>query len=101
MIAADCVPFAYPEFHEDFLKDKVALVGCPKLDDTSAYLEKLTAIFQQNNIKSISVVHMDVSCCFGLRRLIDNALMQAGKKYPITDITISTRGEILKTERGN
>ena len=99
VVAADCVPFAYPEFHEDFLKDKVALVGCPKLDDTNAYLEKLTAIFQQNEIKSITVVHMEVPCCFGLRRLIDNAIAQAGKQISITDITISTKGEILK--RGN
>ena len=94
VVAADCVPFAYPEFHEDFLKDKVALVGCPKLDDTQAYLEKLTAIFQQNDVKSVTSLHMEVPCCFGLTKLIQNSIQAAGKSINVKDITITTKGEI-------
>ena len=94
VVAADCVPFAYPEFHEDFLKDKVALVGCPKLDDTNAYFEKLTAIFQQNDIKSVTSLHMEVPCCFGLTKLIQNSIQAAGKSINVKDITITTKGEI-------
>ncbi len=94
VVAADCVPFAYPEFHEDFLKDNVALVGCPKLDDTQAYLEKLTAIFQQNDVKSVTSLHMEVPCCFGLTRLIENAIQAAGKEINVKDITITTKGEV-------
>ena len=66
LIAADCVPFAYPDFHQDFLKGKAVVVGCPKLDDIQLYREKLTAIFKANTIKSVTVPFMEVPCCFGL-----------------------------------
>jgi ferredoxin len=65
LIAADCVPFAYPNFHEDMLEGKMLLVGCPKLDDSEFYLKKFTDIFKQNDIKSVTVAHMEVPCCFG------------------------------------
>jgi ferredoxin len=94
LIAADCVPFAYPEFHEDFLRGRVALVGCPKLDDAQAYLVKLTDVFRQNDIKSVTAVHMEVPCCFGLTRLVKVAIQQSGKSIPVMDITITTEGKI-------
>lgn len=94
VITADCVPFAYPEFHEDFLKGNVALVGCPKLDDTQAYFEKLTSIFEQNEFNSVTVVHMEVPCCFGLPRLVGAAVQASGKNINIRDITVTTSGGI-------
>ncbi|MGB7572372.1 MAG: 4Fe-4S dicluster domain-containing protein, partial [Thermodesulfobacteriota bacterium] len=66
LVAADCVPFAYPNFHQDFLKGKAVVVGCPKLDDAQFYKEKLTEIFKANSIKSVTVPYMEVPCCFGL-----------------------------------
>ncbi len=95
LIAADCVPFAYPDFHEDFLKGRVLLVGCPKLDDAEYYREKLAEIFSKNHIRSITCVHMEVPCCFGFRRIISSALDRAGKAMPIRDVTIGVRGEVL------
>ncbi len=95
LIAADCVPFAYPDFHEDFLKEKVLLVGCPKLDDAEYYCAKLAEIFSMNSIHSITHVHMEVPCCFGFKRIIDTALERAGKAISIRDVTIGVRGEIL------
>jgi ferredoxin len=96
LITADCVPFAYPEFHEDFLKGRVALVGCPKLDDASAYVQKLADVFSQNDIKSLTVVHMEVPCCFGLGRIVQKAMQISGKNIKFKDITISTKGEIME-----
>jgi len=95
LIAADCVPFAYPGFHEDFLSGKVLLVGCPKLDDAEFYCDKLAEIFSVNSIHSITCVHMEVPCCFGFKRIIDTALERAGKALPIRDVTIGVRGELL------
>jgi len=95
LLAADCIPFAYPNFHEDFLKGKVLLVGCPKLDDAEYYHEKLAEIFSKNHIRSITCVHMEVPCCFGFRRIISSALDRAGKAMPIRDVTIGVRGEVL------
>ena len=63
LVAADCVPFAYAGFHEDILKDKVLLIGCPKLDDAKGYQEKITQIFKNNKIKSVTCAHMEVPCC--------------------------------------
>ncbi|HLP60927.1 MAG TPA: 4Fe-4S binding protein [Candidatus Deferrimicrobium sp.] len=96
LVAADCVPFAYANFHERFLKDKALIIFCPKLDQTiDQYIEKLTAIFLNNNIKSISVVHMEVPCCSGTVYLVQKALEQAKKIIPIKDYTISLAGEII------
>lgn len=95
LIAADCVPFAYADFHQDLLKNKILLVGCPKLDDISLYQEKLNQIFTENNIKSVTYVHMEVPCCFGLVLVINEALKNSGKKIPFEDITISIKGKKL------
>lgn len=95
LITADCVPFAYANFHEDMLKDKVLAVGCPKLDDATLYRNKLAEIFRSNNIQSVTVVNMEVPCCFGLNRLVQEALELSGRKIPFKQETISIKGEKL------
>ncbi len=93
LIAADCVPFTYANFHQDLLKGKILLVGCPKLDDLSLYKDKLKQIFIDNNIKTVTYAHMEVPCCFGLLPVIKEALDSAGKKIPLEEITITIKGE--------
>ena len=96
LIAADCVPFTYHNFHQRFLKDKILVVFCPKLDKTiQEYVEKLAEIFKTQNIQSVTLVHMEVPCCFGLERVVQKALQIAGKNIIIKDYTISVRGEIV------
>lgn len=96
LIAADCVPFAYADFHQDLLKDKILLVGCPKLDDAGVYQEKINQILKQNNIKSIAYAHMEVPCCFGLVGIIKEAVSKSGKNIPFKEIIISIKGEKIK-----
>ncbi|NQT90158.1 MAG: 4Fe-4S binding protein [Candidatus Omnitrophica bacterium] len=93
LIAADCVPFAYADFHGDLLKGKVLLIGCPKLDDAEFYKEKITQIFKDNDIKSITCVHMEVPCCFGLVQIVKDALKLSGKDTPFDEVTIGIKGE--------
>lgn len=93
LIAADCVPFAYANFHEDLLKGKILLVGCPKLDDINYYKEKISQIVENNDIKSITYAHMEVPCCFGLLPVIKEAIAKSGKDIPFNDVTISVKGE--------
>jgi ferredoxin len=95
LIAADCVPFAYADFHEDLLKGKVLLVGCPKLDDASYYKEKISQIIMNNDIKSITHAHMEVPCCFGFLNIIKEAIAQSGKNIPFSDVTINIKGDRL------
>jgi hypothetical protein len=96
VIAADCVPFAYAEFHQRFLAGKVLVVFCPKLDNAyEEYVEKMARIIQSNAIKSISVVHMEVPCCFGTMNIVNAALKKAGKDIVIQDHTISFKKEKL------
>ena len=95
LIAADCVPFAYPNFHEEMLKDKILLVGCPKLDDLKLYKNKLTEIFRTANISSITIVNMEVPCCFGLNHIVQEAITNSEKNIPINQVTISIKGEKL------
>ncbi len=95
VISADCVPFAYPDFHEDFLKGKALLIGCPKLDDADFYEKKLATIFQQNDVGSVTVVHMEVPCCFGLVMLVKAAIRASGKAVPFADVTVGVKGGIL------
>ena len=97
VIVADCVPFAYANFHQDFLKGKASpglAIGCPKLDDVDAYIEKVTQIIKTANPKSIKVVHMEVPCCSGLVHIVKQALNQAKKDIPFEEITIGIKGEI-------
>jgi NAD-dependent dihydropyrimidine dehydrogenase PreA subunit len=93
LVAADCVPFAYPNFHSDFLKGKSVIIGCPKLDDADYYVEKLTDLLKKNKIKSITLVNMEVPCCFGLQRIVEEAVKRSGKVLPIRQTVITIRGE--------
>ena len=95
LIAADCVPFAYADFHEDMLKTHVLAIGCPKLDDVTLYRNKLAEIFRTANIRSVTVVNMEVPCCFGLNRLVQEALELSGRKISLKQETISIKGEKL------
>lgn len=94
LVAADCTAFAYGNFHNDFIKNKITLIGCPKLDMVD-YSEKLTQIIGNNNIKSVTVVRMEVPCCGGIENAVKNALMSSGKFIPWQIVTISTDGKIL------
>ena len=95
LIAADCTAYAYANMHEDFMKGKVTLIGCPKLDDID-YSEKLTAIIRDNDVKSITIVRMEVPCCGGLQRAAEEALKASGKFIPWQVVTISRDGNILE-----
>ena len=96
LIASDCVPAAYHGFHDDLLRGRVLLMGCPKLDDTEAYIQKLAAIFTEDAIKGISVAVMEVPCCQGMPVIVKKALVHSGKQIPFQVVTISTRGERLR-----
>lgn len=93
LIAADCTDFAYGNFHNDFIKDKITLIGCPKLDSVD-YSEKLTAILAVNDIKSVTVVRMEVPCCGGIQTAVQKALDASGKNVPLNVTVISTDGKI-------
>jgi Pyruvate/2-oxoacid:ferredoxin oxidoreductase delta subunit len=95
LIAADCVPFAYAGFHDDLLKGKSLLVGCPKLDDIELYNEKIALILKNNNIKSIIYAHMEVPCCSGLIEPIKSAIHASGKNITFKEVIISIKGERL------
>lgn len=97
LIAADCVPFAYPDFHGGFLDGKILVIGCPKLDDSESYVEKLSRIFADNDIKSVEVAHMEVPCCFGLVRIVELALNRCGKKIPAKTVKFGIKGALLET----
>ena len=94
LIAADCTAFAYPDFHRDFLRGKVVLIGCPKLDAVN-YAEKLTKIFGANNIRSITLTRMTVPCCGGLTMAVRNAIAASGKDIPLNIVTISPDGQTV------
>jgi len=93
LIAADCTAYAYANMHEDFMKGKITLIGCPKLDDTD-YSEKLTEIIATNDIKSVTVVRMEVPCCGGLEAAAKKALQASGKFIPWQVVTLSLDGKI-------
>ena len=94
LIAADCTAYAYGSFHNDFMKNRITLIACPKLDACD-YTEKLTAIIKNNDIKSVTIVRMEVPCCSGLERMAKAALIASGKFIPWQVVTISTNGAIL------
>lgn len=99
LIAADCVPFAYADFHRDLLRGKAVIVGCPKLDDANFYVEKLAKIFRLSSVRSITVAHMEVPCCFGLKHIVQRALSVSGRGIPIREIIIGVRGEVKVDQR--
>jgi len=96
LIAADCVPFAYANFHNDFLRGRKLVVGCPKLENAEVYKKKLTEIFRRFNIKSVTVVNMEVPCCFGLYRLVKEALDSSGRAISLRQETIYIKGNKIR-----
>ena len=94
LIAADCTAFAYGNFHQDFIRGHITLVGCPKLDSVD-YTEKLAAILANNNIKSLTVARMEVPCCGGLEQAVINAIAQSQKSIPLNVVTIGINGQIV------
>ena len=95
LIAADCTAYAYGSFHEDFIRGRITLIGCPKLD-MADYSEKLTAILRANRIASVTVVRMEVPCCGGIQRAAEEAVSRCGRDLPLRVVTISTDGKILE-----
>ena len=98
LVAADCTPFAYPTLHQDFLRGKVALVGCPKFDDAQSYVEKFTDIFSKADINSVTVLVMEVPCCHGLPMIVRQAMKNAGKIIPLEMVVIGVQGDILQRQ---
>lgn len=94
LVAADCTAYAYANMHNEFMSGKITLIGCPKLDSVD-YSEKLTAIFKNNNIRSVTVVRMEVPCCGGLEAAVKKALKNSGKLIPRQIITVSVDGKLL------
>ena len=94
LVAADCTAYAFGNFHEKFIQGRVTLIGCPKLDDVD-YAEKLTAIFRENDIRSVTVVRMEVPCCGGMEKAVTSALQASGRQIPVQVVTISVNGKIL------
>jgi ferredoxin len=99
LVAADCTPVAYQGFHREFLRGRVVLIGCPKFDNPQEYIEKFADIFRESDIKSITVLDMEVPCCFALPAIVNKGMQIAERKIPIEEVVISTHGNILR--RGN
>ena len=95
LIAADCTAYSYGSFHNDFMKNRITLIGCPKLDAVD-YAEKLTQIFKYNDIKSVTVTRMTVPCCGGLSYAVKNAIAASGKQIPLHIVTISPDGKVIR-----
>lgn len=95
LIAADCVPFAFADFHRHFLAGRILLVGCPKLDDAAFYRDKLAEILRENDIGSVEVAFMEVPCCFGLVQAVRSAVQESGKPIPVSLTKVSIRGAVL------
>jgi NAD-dependent dihydropyrimidine dehydrogenase PreA subunit len=98
LLVADCVPFAMGDFHNKFLKEHSIVVGCPKLDDAEFYIEKLKTILSSNKLNSLTVIHMEVPCCFGLTHIAREAMVRSGLKMPFEDVTVDLQGGVAKTE---
>lgn len=98
LLVADCVPFACADFHARFLDGRPVVIGCPKLDDGSAYVDKLARILSESSVRSVTVVHMEVPCCTGLVRIARAAIALCGRPIPLHDATVSIRGQVLETQ---
>jgi len=94
LVAADCVPVAYPHFHRDLLAGRVIMMGCPKFDDVNGYVQKFVEVFQNATPKSIKLAIMEVPCCGGMRMIVKEALKQAGQDIPMEEVIVTARGEI-------
>lgn len=95
LIAADCAAYACGNFHSAYMKDKITFIGCPKLDGVD-YSEKLTEILKQNNLRSVTVVRMEVPCCAGIEQAVQRAVQNSGKGLPFRSVTLSVQGDLLK-----
>lgn len=93
LVAADCCAYAYAGFHNDLIKGRMLAIGCPKLDDANAYKDKLAAILSENDIKSVKVAYMEVPCCMGLARLVEDAARNSGKNIPVENVKIGIKGQ--------
>lgn len=98
LLVADCVPFAMGDFHNRLLQDRSVAVGCPKLDNSEFYVEKVAAILQANKLKSLTVVHMEVPCCFGLTHIARESIARSGVQMTFEDVTVDLKGNVIKTE---
>jgi ferredoxin len=96
LLAADCAPVAFKNFHEKLMPGKRVIIGCPKFDDARAYAQKLAEIFKQNNIANVTVAHMEVPCCTGLKWAVNKALELSGKQIPVKEYEIKIGGEIVE-----
>ncbi len=96
LVCADCVPFSYADFHSSLLKGKILLIGCPKLDDAVLYRDKISDILKNNKINSVTVAYMEVPCCFGLAKLVEDAVKISGKKIPVKNVEIGIKGDIKR-----
>lgn len=99
LVAADCTPVAYPNFHRDFVQGRVVLLGCPKFDDANEYVKKFAEIFKTANIQSVTVLDMEVPCCSALPAIIKKGMEASGKTIPMEEVTVSIRGEVLKRKQ--
>lgn len=98
IIVADCVPFAYGNFHCDFLKGKTITIGCPKLDDVEEYIDKIAQIIKIGQLNSLTIIHMEVPCCYGLVSIVKEALKRTGRNLPFKKVIISLKGELLNED---
>jgi len=100
LLVADCVPFAFADFHRRFLRGKPVVIACPKLDNIEAHIKKLTQVLSLSEVRSLTIVHMEVPCCFGLSHIAESALAACGKDIPIKDVTITIDGEVRAEAAG-
>lgn len=98
LVAADCVPFAYPDFHRNLLRGRAVAVGCPKLDDAMAYVDKLAEIVRVNDLRSITVAHMEVPCCSGLISVVREAVKRSGSNVPVETVKITLDGTAIEKQ---
>jgi len=101
ILVADCVPFAMGDFHDRFLKNRSIAIGCPKLDDSRFYIDKMAEIIKMNELNSLTVIHMEVPCCSGLVHIAKEAIASSGVKLSFEDVTIDLRGNVVKAETIN
>ena len=96
LMAADCVPFAFRDFHGRFLAERPVIIGCPKLDEQEKYLERLTEVVKHSGLKSITIAHMEVPCCHGLQKIVTEAVRRSGRSVPVRTWVIGIQGDIKK-----
>ncbi len=99
LVAADCAPFAAGDFHSRYLEGKAVVCGCPKFDDVPEHVAKLTAILKENDLREITIVNMEVPCCFGLVQIVRQALEASGKSLPVTICTLGSTGQVIQQQK--